>query len=297
MSKSRCWSVTINNFEEEEEETFKRHALECEYAVYQIEMGKEGTIHLQGCVYYKNPRVWPKKVFPRAHLESEKVKGALIRYCQKEETRIRGPYEFGKKPIQGERTDLNKVKEDIVKGKKIEEVVMEDPELYHQYGRTLEKIENIVLNKRFRTEMTEGIWYYGPTGVGKSHKAFEGYNPETHFMVNGDTIEKGWWDGYEQQETVIINEFRGGLKYSFLLELLDKWPLQVARRNKGGIQFNSKRVIITSSLAPEDIYKNMNEKDSLEQLYRRCKVVMISERNGTEVVRGNTRTLPTEPIP
>lgn len=286
--KARCWEITINNFTEEEEETFRRHATECQYAIYQIEEGEQGTPHIQGCVYYKNARVWPKKLFPRAHINREKVKGALFRYCQKDETRVRGPYEFGEAPEQGERSDLKALKDEIVGGKSINEILMENPIMYHQYGRTLEKLEDLTLAQKFRTEMTEGIWYYGETGVGKSHRAFEGYHPDTHYKINGDTIVKGWWDGYKGQETVIINEFRGGLTYSFLLELMDKWPLDVPRRNRGGIPFISKKIIITSSLAPEEVYKNLAEKDSLDQLYRRCKIVQILA-HGTEVVRGNTR--------
>lgn len=288
--KARCWEITINNFTEEEEQAFIKHAqTECQYAIYQIEKGeKEGTPHIQGCIYYKNPRIWPKKIFPRAHINREKVKGALFRYCQKDETRVRGPYEFGEAPEQGERTDLKEVKEDIMKGKSVDEITLENPFMYHQYGRTLEKLEDLRLRQQYRTEMTQGIWYYGETGVGKSHKAFEGYSSDTHFMIDGDTISKGWWDGYKGQETVIINEFRGGLPYNFLLQLMDKWPLNVPRRNRGGIPFISKKIIITSPLPPEEVYKNLSEHDSLSQLYRRCTVIELL-RNGTEVVRGNTR--------
>ena len=47
-----------------------------------------------------------------------------------------------------------------------DEIVCEDPEQYHQYGRTLHKLEDIALRKKHRTWMTTCDWLWGPTGVG-----------------------------------------------------------------------------------------------------------------------------------
>ena len=60
---------------------------------------------------------------------------------------------------------------------------MTNPEAYHQYGpRTLTKVEDIALRSKFRTEMTTCEWLSGPTGVGKSHRAFQGFTPDTHYV-------------------------------------------------------------------------------------------------------------------
>ena len=123
--------------------------------------------------------------------------------------------------------------------------------------------------------MTKGIWYYGETGVGKSHLAFKDFTPETHYVHSEDN---GWWDNYKQQPTVIINEFRGEIKYKELLELLDKWPHSVKRRNRCPLPFVSKLIIITSSLPPQEVYKNLNEKDKIAQLLRRLKVIKLENK-------------------
>ena len=73
----------------------------------------------------------------------------------------------------------------------------------------------------------------------------------------------GWWDGYTGQETVIINEFRGGIAYSELLDLLDKYPKTVRRRCREPVPFLAKRVIITSVLQPKEVYCNLAENDTL----------------------------------
>jgi hypothetical protein len=184
---------------------------------------------------------------------------------------------FGVKPKQGFRNDLEGIKDSILEQKlSVEEICIQNPNLYHQYGRTLNKLEDIALRKRFRTEMTKCEWVYGPTGCGKSHHAFKDYNPDTHYVYPNDG---GWWDGYTGQEVVIINEFRGGIMYSELLELLDKWPKTIRRRNREPVPFLAKLVIITSSMRPFEVYKGIVESgDSISQLHRRVKLIKMEQK-------------------
>lgn len=44
-------------------------------------------------------------------------------------------------------------------------------------------------------------WHYGPTGTGKSHHCRTTYG-ESLFIKSNDI----WWDGYEGQENVLIEE-------------------------------------------------------------------------------------------
>jgi len=57
--------------------------------------------------------------------------------------------------------------------------------------------------------MTTCTWYYGETGTGKSERAFKDYDHNTHYHYVGDN---GWWDGYEGQHTVILNDFNGHIR-------------------------------------------------------------------------------------
>lgn len=192
-----------------------------------------------------------------------------LNYCSKD-----GKFtEWGTRPAQGKRKDLNELKDDILNGKATADTIAVDrPMMFHQYGRTLQKLEDIRQRKLWRNFMTEGIWYYGSTGVGKSHKAFEDYHPDTHYNLINDN---GWWDGYNQQETVIINDFRGWIPYDVLLTIVDKWVYNVKRRNREPMPFLSKKVIITSSLHPSEVYCNRDKNDKIEQLLRRFKVIKL----------------------
>lgn len=157
-----------------------------------------------------------------------------------------------------------------------------------------------------RTSMTEGIWIWGPSGSGKSHDAYKDFSPDTHFVFNA--ADKGWWDGYEGQETVILDDFRADIKFSELLRLVDKWPHKVPRRHIGPASFQSKRVIITAIAPPEQVYAGIEAYEKWEQFNRRFKVIEKKEREPepepepvsetvSEVAEGNTNASATASIP
>lgn len=272
--RSRAWCFTINNYTDDD--VSKVNAFECRYMIYGYEVGSQGTPHLQGFLYMNNDKTlsaMKKKFHPTAHLEP--TKGTSVQasdYCKKDGKFV----ERGDIPQQGRRTDLVSVKDEILAGKKVDDIVLEDPELYHKYGRTLHKIEDLAMRKKFRTTMTEGVWIYGTTGTGKSETAFAGYNPDTHYHYKYDNSD--WQDSYTQQDTVIIDEFRGQIPMHSLLTMVDKHPNHVMkRRGREPLPFISKKVIVTSSMHPREVYKNLNENDKLEQLLRRFKIINLNE--------------------
>lgn len=205
------------------------------------------------------------------------MKGSLRQnedYCSKESKLC----EFGEKPSPGTRGDIEEVKKQIISGEKTsDDICEESPEFHHQYGRTLDRLEMIALRKKWRTEMTRGIWYTGPTGVGKSHKAFDGFHPTTHYVK---TLEDEWWDGYKGQPIVIFNEFRGQIKFSELLDLMDKWPKSVKQRNREPVPFLAKEIRIACIKSPQEVYYNVGD-EPWGQFHRRCEVVdLINSSKG-----------------
>lgn len=277
QKKCRWWVAT--NFNMNNDEVYEKFKNKIAYMCWGNEIcPTTNKKHQQTTIYFVNgiqsiknvaKMFIIKKGDKQTHVEKiYKAPEANINYCSKD-----GDFhERGKRPEQGKRTDLDEIKEDILKGKKVDDIVLENPMLYHQYGRTLNKIEEIYLRKQYRQEMTKGIWYYGETGVGKSHKAFENFTPETHFVKN---LNEEFWDGYTGQEVVIFNEFRGQYRFSEILDLLDKYPKTVKIKGKAPIPFISKLIIFTSCNRPEDIYINCNEK--MDQLYRRLDIIEIKK--------------------
>jgi hypothetical protein len=113
-------------------------------------------------------------------------------YCSKE-----GKYQHhGDKPAQGNRTDIDFMAERVKNGEiTADDMAVEGPGFYHQYGRTMMKAEEVLLRRKFRDWMTKGIWYCGPTMTGKSHRVFNDpnnpYDPDTHYVLDLSD-SKGW---------------------------------------------------------------------------------------------------------
>jgi len=90
MSRSACWSITINNPTEEDLD-FKRVIANGWRMQGQIEKGnKDGTIHYQGMLVTPQKPAFStvKRVLPRAHIEVARQKELLAKYVHKDETRV-----------------------------------------------------------------------------------------------------------------------------------------------------------------------------------------------------------------
>jgi hypothetical protein len=72
------------------------------------------------------------------------------------------------------------------------------------------------------------IWLCGPTGCGKTRRAFDMMPLDT--WINNGSCQ--WFDGYRGQSLVILDDFRkeqlpreGG--FGWFLRLLDRYPMDV----------------------------------------------------------------------
>lgn len=202
--------------------------------------------------------------------------GSAGENCDYSEKEGRYTYASGVAAAQGVRKDVVGAISDITDGKdSCDNICLTNPELFHTYGRTLSRAEDILTRRKFRTEMTVGIWYWGATGTGKSHVAFEGFDPSTHYVYK---LNEQWQDGYTGQEIVIINDLRDEIQFNHLLLLVDKWPHTLPRRGREPAPFLATKVIVTSSLPPHLLYASAKRitEDSLDQLSRRFEVVELT---------------------
>lgn len=261
MSKpSKSWCFTINNYTEKDETLLKD--LETSYLIYGREVGESGTPHLQGYITFRKAyRLTAlKKLHKTAHWEIAKAKDAAINYCMKDQD-----YVLIDNRQQGARTDLTEACA-IIKEEGVQALAVKMPEAYVKYHGGFDK-----LAYRYQEERTEKpyvTWIWGKTGVGKTHMAFA---QEPDRWVSGENLR--WWDGYEQQPAVILDDFRADFcKFHTLLRILDKYPYTVEIKG-GHRRLNSPRIYITSCHPPERIY---NTREDIDQLLRRIdKVVRL----------------------
>lgn len=288
MGKSRSFVVTNWNCDPTVYDTLVSEG-QVQFIAYGEEIcPKTQKSHHQCFLYFKNPKSTGNRnknkighLFGEIHCHVEKMLGSFAQneaYCSKE-----GKYtKVGEEPAQGFRGDLTEIKDMILRGDTTaDEVCQNDPTMFHQYGRTIDRLEGIALRQKFRTEMTSCTWYTGPSGAGKSHRIFEDYNPDTHFVKD---LTVDWWDGYRGQPIVILNEFRGEIKFSFLCALIDKWPLTVPWRGKESVPFLAREIRISCIKPPELVYRRTADEagEPWEQFTRRITVKTLTKRSRTQ---------------
>lgn len=277
---SRGYLIVINNPTAEDEAALRGD--DHEYCVYQIEKGEEeGTEHIQGFVYYKSARKFGplKKKYPRAHIEPMKCMAALMKYSQKCETRVRGPYEFGTKPEQGRRNDLEAAAQRILDGETVADLLKSDPVLVVRNFRGLQFAENNV--KKHRTTKPYVEWIFGKSGAGKTKRVHDKHGADNIYIKDGTQ----WWDGYNNEDAILIDDFNGKWEFRNLLQALDWYKFQ--GQNKGGyLKINSPFIYITCEFPPEEMFAVMegqcdSENRLMQVLGRIDKIVeMKSNPNG-----------------
>jgi len=242
---SRSWVFTLNNPQPEEDP--KGWTERVAWCTWQREKGENGTEHLQGYLQlHRKGRISVlKKVNARAHWEARRgTHEEALAYVSKEESRVDGPWSYGTPTRQGERTDVLAFLEAAATVTEYQ-LALKYPDAWVKYWRAAERFRRLSRPPRdFKTECTV---LYGAPGSGKSSYC------ATHFQDAYWKPKGEWWDGYANEEVVVIDEFYGWLPFDLLCRILDRYPLMVP--TKGGfLTFTSKKVLITSNKHPREWY-------------------------------------------
>jgi hypothetical protein len=297
----RAFILTINNPEDEDYEPFEDTRLK--YFIYQHEIGEEcKTPHIQAFIYYYDPisEKSCRKRWPRAHVEYAHDITACIKYCSKLESRDpapdSGPFEWGIKPEQGRRTDLEALALDIKEGKKTPSELMDEfPVLFIKYPKGIQTL--IDARYKPRTCAPFIVWLWGISGTGKSHYArcrhslpdkLNIADPEKLYQKDGTK----WWDKYHQQEAILIDDF-DPTKWPLrdFLTFLDNGAYQ-GQTKFGYIYINSPKIYITCEFSPRDAYNKVDGEDNnlFNQVWRRLDRIIEK----TEVYKGENRKVQVE---
>jgi hypothetical protein len=250
--QSRFWAVTINNPVSQ----FDALPEGCSYLVSGKEVGENGTPHLQMYVELTRSQRFSflKKLFPTGHIEMRLPRSTGIQasdYCKKDGDFV----EFGtlvKAAENGKRNDLVEVVENIKSGATLREIYEASPTTYMRNYRAIGHVRQMTYEPpAFRDNLVVRL-YIGATRTGKSY----------HARVNEDCwpkpVGKGlWFDGYDRQKKVVIDEFRGQYPLSDFLQITDPYKVQV--ETKGGhTWFVPELVIITTNDHPNTMYMDHN---------------------------------------
>jgi len=263
MSKCRDFVFTINNPGEFDDIDIEQAIKQATYLCYGIETGESGTRHYQGFVMFSNARhiTAIKKILTRAHLEPRR--GSIeqaIAYCEKD-----GDFhEWGERPLS-KRNAKDKWKWVIERAEDgdLLSIKQEEPAIYLRYLSTLRGL------KRRRLGVMDGEleneWWYGPTGTGKSRRLHDQYPQHYKKPLNK------WWDGYEDEETVGIEEVHptcGGWLGYFLKIWSDRYPFNA--EIKGGTLKNirPKKLIVTSNYTIQECFPDEQDYKPLQRRFK-----------------------------
>ncbi len=188
-----------------------------------------------------------------------------IAYCTKDDTRILGPWTLGAPSVNnsGQRTDLLEFRDAIRSGKR-------KREMYDDHFAHMCRYRHIFGD--LRKTMTFGLrldlevhLYVGPTGLGKTRKAFDN---EDVFRTPAKGGTHTWYDGYDGHTVAILDDFTGEMPLKELLIMTDIYQHRVEIKGNY-IEWEPKKIIFTSNYVPRKWYKWEEREESYSALSRR----------------------------
>lgn len=239
------------------------HPQAAEYSVHQQEMcPSTHRPHFQYFIVFPKRKRWTEvaRLLQPDHVEIARNPEKARQYCMKEETRLPGTtyHEHGTWS-QGGSTLINMLHKRPLK------------ELCQEYPWKVKQLKELRATlAQPRQFPTEGILLTGSTGLGKSKIA----NLIGQFVGTAYWSEPTltWFDGYDQEALMIIDEFRG-TRPDILLRLIDRYPFKLPY--KGGFtEMGSSFVILTSNLTLEEAFPILDVK-TRQALNRRIKQYVL----------------------
>ena len=259
------------------------------YACYQPELcPTTGKLHYQTYVEFKDS--YPLKSCQKyvgvdnCHIERRRGDPEEARnYCFKSESKNGDFVELGdfntcpKLKNKGKRTDLKKLAEDVINGKKMDEI---DPVMIIKYSKGIKELKAIQskkINNRYVEPTVCVIW--GDAGVGKTKSIYDKEGFENCYKLD-KTNNEVWFDGYQGEKILIIDDFYGWIQWGQLLNILDGYPLKL--QIKGGHDWKAwEKVYITSNKH----YSEWYSREDISALTRRIKYEMHMLREEGKEIR------------
>jgi len=247
--QSKTWCFTaFENFVVFDESTMK-------YLCYQFEVSPTtGKKHQQGYVEFitKKALGGAKKILgSKVHLEIRRgTQQQAIEYCKKPKPAEVVKYdddcfqfkEFGVPIKQGERKDLVSYVDDIKKGKTEYEMMEEHTNTWARYGSLYSRVRQMIYSKK--PKPVPFVWVlHGSPGTGKSKIAniISQYIEDEPYIMSGNYK---WWENYENNMCIIMDDYEGQLQHKDLLQLLDRYKCKREKKN-GTVYITSPIFFIT----------------------------------------------------
>lgn len=228
----------------------------------QLERGEStGYLHWQVLVAFQRKlRLGGLKTIFGSSVHAEPSRSdAAMAYVWKDDTRIDGTqFELGSRPIQrSSSADWEAIRQNAKKGQ-LDNI---PADIFVRYYNALKRIsvdycEPVAVERQV-------FVYWGPTGVGKSRRAWS----EAGIEAYPKDPRSKFWDGYRGQSNVVIDEFRGDIDIGHILRWFDRYPTIVEVKGSA-VVLKAEKIWITSNLSPRQWYPNLDDATLLALLRR-----------------------------
>jgi len=238
----------------------------CCWTKGQLESGaQEGYLHWQFVVCFtKKVRLAGVKLVFGDELHAELSNSpAANDYVWKDETAVANTrFELGILPRKrGCPEDWNRIRDDA----RSDRLELVPADIYIRYYGNLKRIAVDSCQPVAIERTVVVLW--GPTGVGKSRRAWE----EAGLDAYPKDPRSKFWDGYRGQSNVVIDEFRGDIDISHVLRWFDRYPVIVEVKGSS-VVLKAQKIWITSNLCPDQWYPNLDV-GTRAALMRRLEVI------------------------
>jgi len=242
-----------------------------------------GQVHLQGYVALLKKQRFSavKRLLGDDTIHLDRVTTTPDRaaaYCKKEDSRIAGPWEWGKAPDKrGKKSALEDAIKDIKEGKPMAEVAASHSSVWVHSNRGLKDLRSQLTKPHGFIKPVTVTVYWGPTRTGKTYRAMSDSCADGRTPYKMPLSDGFWFDGYDGEDTLVIDDFYGQIAFSKMLLLLDDKHVQVPV--KGGFTWAAwNKVYITSNSHPDDWWKEARQSipaASMEAMMARLHVIEL----------------------
>jgi len=316
-SKSRLLNFVFTSFDPEAKPEEYYATLHWVFIAYQHEVcPTTGKLHIQGFCQLAKQHTFNvvKKCNTSNYLA--RLRGTAQQaydYVTKQDTRSpdHTPQEFGEMRIDGRPVrGLNMTDQFLLQVREGTFNANESPQhqlFYAKHQSQIRAMERLRLESTLPAtfDNTKVFIHWGVPGSGKSYNAHYGIydadNNLTGFMTPDQAIrhtyevtmyqpETGtpWFDGYTDQQRIVINEFgRGKFKYTDLLNITDRIAANFQAKGTS-VQRRWTEIHLTSNFCPQQWYSGW--KPPIEQgpfLRRVTKVIRYDTPHSTQIKRTN----------
>lgn len=254
------------------------------YIIFQWEKGVEtGNDHFQGYVEFYRPYSLAgvrSRVSESAHWAPRGGSQAqAITYCKKTRTRVGGPWEYGTKAAQGQRTDVNALREACEAGTSKRKLLLDHTNEVAKYPRFISFCDEVYFTPKWRK--VKVVLCIGETRLGKTRWVYDNFDMNSFWCLPAVTTGV-WFDGYDGQTDVLLDDFAGQesmVSIPLLLRILDGYTLRLPKKG-GFVSWGPTRIAITTNISPNIWYSWSGKRSQYRALAARFTLVKSFTKDG-----------------